>query len=158
MEDRRLLPSSGAIAETHPVDDYYRWAREQAALIRAGRFDEVDLENVAEEIEDVGKSEIRAFRSNVESILVHLLKWHYQPQRRSRSWELSIIEHRNRVDETLLDSASIVAHWDEVVAKSYRLARVRAARETGIPLRGLPERCPYDRIEIMEGDYTLDAS
>ena len=152
MDERLLLNSS---PETR-VEDYYRWAFEQAALIRAGRFAEIDVSNVAEEIEDVGKSELRAFRSNLESILVHMLKWNYQAERRSRSWELSIFEHRNRVHETLLDSASLTSEWDEVLTRAYRSARLRAARETNLPLRNLPEICPYDQSEIMEGDYFLE--
>ncbi len=155
MDDRLLLAPS---KENVGVDDYYRWALEQAALIRAGRFSEVDIVNVAEEIEDVGKSELRAFRSNLESILVHMLKWNYQAERRTCSWELSIFEHRNRVHETLLDSASMGAEWDNVLTRAYRLARCRAARETNLPLRNFPQNCPYDRSEIMEADYILEAS
>ena len=78
MDETLLI---GPVREKLGVDDYYRWALEQAALIRAGRFSEVDIVNVAEEIEDVGKSELRAFRSNLEAILVHMLKWNYQAER-----------------------------------------------------------------------------
>lgn len=156
MDERFLSNTAVMIEPKEAPRDYYRWAKEQAALIRAGRFAEVDIENVAEEIDDVAKSEMRAFRSNIESILVHVLKWQYQPTRRCRSWELSIIEHRHRVDETILDSASIAAQWDEVVGRAYRLARLRAARETGMPLLNLPEECPYDRKEILEGVYSLE--
>lgn len=155
MDERHLLDPS---TELVGVDDYYRWALEQAALIRAGRFSEVDIANVAEEIEDVGKSELRAFRSNLESILVHMLKWNYQAERRTRSWELSIFEHRNRVHEVLLDSASVAAKWDEVMKRAYRLARYRAARETTLPLRNFPQDCPYDQSEIMEAEYSLEES
>ncbi len=143
------------VREKLGVDDYYRWALEQAALIRAGRFSEVDIVNVAEEIEDVGKSELRAFRSNLEAILVHMLKWNYQAERRTRSWELSIFEHRRRVQEALMDSASLAAKWDEVLLRGYVLARLRAARETNFPMRNLPQDCPYDKAEIMEAEYTI---
>lgn len=158
--DERPAPSaalsSGRTAgEAGAITDYYRWALEQAALIRARRFDEIDLVNVAEEIEDVGKSEFRSLRSNLESILVHLLKWQYQPERRSRSWELSIDEHRRRVVEGLHDSASMAVRWDEAVSNAYAIARPRAAREAGLVLRHLPAECPYDRHEIMEADYSL---
>ena len=125
-------------AELVGVDDCYRWALEQAALIRAGRFSDIDIVNVAEEIEDVGKSELRAFRSNLESILVQMLKWNYQAERRTRSWKLSIFEHRNRVHEVLMDSASMAAKWDEVLKRAYLLARSRAARETTLPSRNFP--------------------
>ena len=98
LKDARATPAapSGQPIELPRIDDYYKWSIEQAAYIRAGRFDLVDLLNVADEIESVGKSEARELRSNLEIVLIHLLKWDQQPQRRGRSWALSIAEHRAR--------------------------------------------------------------
>ena len=89
------IPEASNPAEQ--IDDYVKWAFEQAALIKAGRFDQVDILNVAEEIEDVGKSEIRAFESHLEVVLIHMLKWDFQPAKRSRSWDASIFSNRHRI-------------------------------------------------------------
>jgi Domain of unknown function DUF29 len=147
-----------AAAAVPRVSDYYAWSREQAAHLRAGRFDQVDLLNVADEIEDVGKSEKRELRSNLENVLVHILKWEHQPQRRGRSWALSIAEHRRRVLDNLADNPSLAGDWDEMVSSACKLARLRAARETNLSLDRLADECPYDRQAIMDAVFEIDES
>jgi hypothetical protein len=139
-----------------PIDDYYKWGYEQAAHIRAGRFDLVDILNVADEIENVAKNELRSMRSNVEVILLHLLKWEFQPSKRSKSWSHSIGEHRERVLVDLADSATMASKWDETVAKAYRPARLRAAREAKLDVRLLPLECPFSREQVMQTPFDID--
>ena len=149
-------PSEEAGAALPRIDDTYRWAFEQAAHLRAGRFDRVDVLNVADEIESVGKSEFRSFASDLEIVLLHMLKWDGQPSRRSRSWVYSTLEHRRRVAEDLEDSPSLESREVEAVRRAYAYARLRASRETGRKLDLFPAECPYTWQQIMEAPYALD--
>jgi hypothetical protein len=137
-------------------NDLYAWSQEQAQLLRAGRFSEVDALNVAEEILDVGRNEYDKLESALVVLLMHLLKWDYQPERRSRSWEATILEQRARVGRQLRDNPSLKARLDEAVRDGYRLGRLRAFGETGMDLNVFPEACPYDWDAIMS--RALDAS
>ncbi|MBP1203881.1 hypothetical protein JOD97_001895 [Duganella sp. 1411] len=85
-------------------DDVVAWAEQQASLIRARQWSQLDIDNIAEEIEDVGKSDQRALRSHLLILLVHLLKWAYQPSRRSTSWRGTIGTQRTAIDEAVEDS------------------------------------------------------
>ena len=138
------------------IDDYHAWAFEQADYLRKGRFDLLDLPNVIDEIEAVGRSEFRSFKSNIEIVLVHLLKWDYQTAKRGLSWENSIGEHRDRIRDDLEDSASMERKRDEAVAAAYRLARRKASRETRLPVKTFPEACPYSWEQIMDAPYELN--
>ncbi len=149
-------PGISTGAELPRIDDTYRWAFEQAAHLRAGRFDQVDIMNVADEIESVGKSEFRSFASGLEVILIHMLKWDHQPSKRSRSWILSILEHRRRVREDLDDNPSLKSREAEAIQRAYGTARLRASRETKQRLDVFPEECAYGWEQIMEAPYALD--
>jgi hypothetical protein len=133
--------------------DVVAWANEQARLIRAGRFDLLDLENIAEEIEDVGKSEQRELASRMAVLLSHLLKWQYQPDRRGASWSRTIKEQRrgvlNRLDETpsLKGKLNENKWWDSVWSD----ALAQATEETGIDT--LPAFCPWAVDEVLGPDW-----
>ncbi len=137
------------------IDDYYAWAFEQASSLRAGRFDLIDLPNVIDEIEAVGRAEFHSFRSNIKIVLTHFLKWDFQPDKRSRSRENSIGEHRDRIDEDLRDSPSMMGKRDDAVETAYGLARRKASRETRMTLSSFPETCPYSWEHIMSASYKL---
>jgi len=130
--------------------DLYSWAIEQAALLRAGRLDQVDALNIAEEIDDVGNEQYDKLESAVGIILLHLLKWDHQPKRRSRSWWLSIRVQRNNVHKVLRKNPGLKPHIDEAISESYRNARLEAAVETGLDEEAFPSRCSYSWDEIME--------
>ncbi len=129
--------------------DVVAWASEQARLIRAGRFDLLDLEHIAEEIEDVGKSEQRELANRMAVLLAHLLKWQYQPDRQGNSWARTIKEQRkgvlSRLDETpsLKSKLTETKWWDGVWAD----AVAQATDETGIDT--LPEVCPWSEAEVL---------
>jgi hypothetical protein len=133
--------------------DLHAWAIEQARLLRDGRFDLIDVENIAEEILDVAKTEYRVLESALRVLLTHMLKWDHQPERRSRSWENTIAEHRNRVRDQLADNPSLRSRQDEAVQRAYRDARLRASSETGMDVERFPEVCPYDWDAIMEREF-----
>lgn len=130
-------------------NDVVAWASEQARLIRAGRFDLLDLEHIAEEIEDVGKSEQRELANRMAVLLAHLLKWKFQPERQSSSWARTIKEQRkgvlSRLEETpsLKNKLDEPRWWDAVWAD----AVAQATEETGIDT--LPEVCPWSEAEVL---------
>lgn len=133
--------------------DVVAWASEQARLIRAGRFDLLDLEHIAEEIEDVGKSEQRELANRMAVLLAHLLKWQFQPDRQGSSWARTIKEQRKgvirRLDETPSLKAKLVdsSWWDSVWSD----AVAQASEETGIDT--LPEVCPWAEAEILGEEW-----
>ncbi len=132
--------------------DFYQWTQQQAALLRQGRLSAVDIENIAEEIESMGKSDRRSVESHLFIIIAHLLKWKYQPQRRGKSWRLSIRNGRRDVERLLRDSPSLKRQLNDLAIGEYPGARNEAADETGLPLATFPESCPFT-IEEITGDY-----
>lgn len=129
--------------------DFYKWTNHQANLLRTGKLSEADIEHIAEEIESMGRSEKRELISRLRILLVHLLKWEYQPSRRSKSWKLTIKEQRMMIEDHLEDNPSLKAILDEVVLKAYRLARTKSASETGMEEESFPEQCPYRFADIV---------
>lgn len=123
--------------------DLYTWSQVQAALLRERKFDQIDLEHIAEEIEDMGKSAQRALESYLEALLMHLLKWVYQPSFRGRSWRLTIVEQRKRLDKHLRENPGLKSRLDASIADAYDCARFGAEKETGLPLGACPEQCPW---------------
>ncbi|TGE02741.1 DUF29 domain-containing protein [Methylobacterium nonmethylotrophicum] len=129
---------------------------EQAAALRAGNLSVIDRENLAEEIESLGRSELKSLVSAWRVVLLHMLKVDYQPERRTRSWALSIRDQRDEAADVLTDSPGLKSRLDEAMARAYRGARLDAARETGLPLQTFPETCPYTRDEMITRDYPID--
>ncbi len=134
-------------------DDFALWSAEQAALIRAGKFDGVDLENVAEEIASLGRSERHQIASRLAVLLHHLLKWQFQPENRSNSWLATMLGQRDAINALIADSPSLAPHPAKVLERSYRVARLDASGETGLPLAAFPETCPYAIEQILDLDF-----
>lgn len=132
--------------------DIVSWANEQARLLRAGRYDMLDIEHIAEELEDVGKSEQRELANRMAVLLAHLVKWQYQPERQGKSWALTIRNQRKAIAIRLEDTPSLRGKladtrwwqgvWDDATAQ--------AAQETG--LADFPEVCPWTADEVL-GDF-----
>ena len=134
--------------------DFYTWTQEQAMLLKQGRFNEVDLKHLVEEIEDMGKSEKRALESYIENLLMHLLKWKYQPYYVGRrSWELTIIEQRKRLYWHLNENPGLKSKLPEAIERSYELARSGAEKETGIPLSHYPDLCPWSYDQFTNPEF-----
>lgn len=134
-------------------EDFALWAAEQGALIRAGKLDRVDLENVAEEIETLGRSERHEIQSRLTVILVHLLKWEHQPEASSNSWAASIIEARDRIAQLIEESPSLRPFPATRLAIAYRPAPTAASGETGLPLDRFPKQCPYSIEQVLDDDF-----
>ena len=141
---------------TRYEEDYYTWIQEQVALLRAGRVDEVDAENVAEELSDMGKSEFRSLVSGIAVLTQHLLKWDYQSERRSRSWAITVRNQRRHILDDLGDSPGLKGRLDEAIARGYADGRDRALDETGLAESDLPIICPYTFDEMMTREIVVE--
>ena len=119
--------------------DYYGWTQQTAQLIRHGNFTDIDLEHLAEELEDMGAYKERELENRLGILLAHLLKWRYQPERRGSSWRLTIKEQRQRILRILRRNPSLKAHLDETCRDAYSDAILIAARETGLPETLFPQ-------------------
>jgi hypothetical protein len=134
---------------TRYEDDLYRWAQETAQAIRERRFDEIDIEHVADEVLDVGKSDLRALRSQIERILLHLMKIRYQPNKETRSWTLTIEEARARAEQSFEESPSFRRMIDDLLPKAYRTARLQTIRQTGLAPDVFPPECPFSVDDVL---------
>lgn len=133
--------------------DFYAWANEQAALLRAGKLTAADIEHIAEEIESMGRSEKRELVSRLEVLLLHLLKWQFQPERRGTSWEVSISNSRDQLTDHLDDNPSLKAKLPEAVETAYRRARRDARAETGLSQSTFPATCPWAFEQMMDEGF-----
>jgi hypothetical protein len=133
--------------------DVLAWAHEQAALMRSGQLAALDIEHLAEELETMGASQRRELKNRLAVLLQHLLKWRFQPDHRSRSWEATLLEQRSAIEDALLDSPSLRTALPECFAKAYPLAVRFAAKETGIPERLFPTDCPFDLALVLTEDW-----
>ena len=129
--------------------DLYGWAAQQAGLLREGRLSEIDAPNIAEELDDVGNEQYDKLESALTVLLMHLLKWDHQPEKRSRSWENTIREQRRRIGRVLKKNPGLRPLRDEAVREGYLDARDRASTETDMDVDRFPETCPYAWDEIV---------
>jgi hypothetical protein len=133
--------------------DFFAWANEQAALLRDGRLSAADVEHIAEEIASMGRSEKRELVNRLAVLLLHLLKWEFQPGLRGNSWRLTIKEQRYRLADHLADNPSLRAIVAEAIVNAYRLALVEAERETGLAEATFPAACPWTFPQITAEDF-----
>lgn len=145
-------------AGTAYEDDFYTWTQEQGARLRAGDIAGLDLENLAEEIEPLGRSEFSSLVSAWRVILLHMLRWDHQPERRTRSWALSIAAQRAEAAYVLKDNPGLKGRLEEALERAYHGARIGAAKETRLSLRRFPERCPYTRDEMLTRPFPDDTT
>lgn len=138
-------------------DDFYGWCLEQAALVRAGRLGELDRENVAEELESLGSEQAYALRSACRVLLIHLLKWRYQPSKRSRSWAGTIVRERGNAAERLAGNRGLEQHRRRLFVEAYGRARREAAAETGLRLSAFPTECPFTFEQALDDEFWPEA-
>ncbi|TAN66795.1 MAG: DUF29 domain-containing protein [Methylobacter sp.] len=135
--------------------DIVAWANEQAWLVRNKKFELLDIEHIAEEIEDVGKSEQRELASRMAVLLCHLLKWQYQPARQGASWQATIRTQRERIKHRLKRTPSLKSCLKdpEWWADAWGDARDAAEKETGISYEKFPEQCPWTEENILSDNW-----
>jgi hypothetical protein len=138
------------------AQDFYQWTQATAALILTAQWQEIDLGHLTEELNDVGVSQYHAVSGDLYQVLLHLLKWQYQPERRRQghSWRDSIAEHRDRIDRLCTRSPSLRGHLPAMLNEEYPRARRRASIQTRLPLTTFPETCPWNDVnQVLDVDF-----
>ena len=136
--------------------DFYGWAKEQSALLRAGRLAAADVDHIAQEIESMGKGEKRELISRLTVLLLHLLKWQYQPSLRGPSWRATIRIQRRDLAGHMDDNPSLKAVLPEAVERAYGNAVIEASAETGRPESAFPPQCPFAFERAMDSEFWPD--
>ena len=133
--------------------DFYQWSLEQARLLRSGDWKSVDVEHLAEEIEDMGKGVRREWESRLKVLIVHLLKWVFQPEPRGMSWQLAIQEQRDQLHELLADNPSLKNQMTASLERTYPRAVKRTALETSLIEETFPTECPFRLEDILNESF-----
>src|SRR5438067_1791329 len=133
--------------------DFYAWAMENAALLRAERLSEIDIEHIAEEIETLGRSIKRSLSRRLEVLLSHLLKWEYQDAYRNPSWRYTIKKQRRAIADLLEENPSLKHGIEEILTKAYEHAREAAADETELKISTFKEACPFSLEQVLDKDF-----
>jgi Domain of unknown function DUF29 len=133
--------------------DYFRWLEVTVAQLRDRDLTRVDWAHLIEELEDMGRSEKRGLESNLVVLLLHLLKWQFQPEMRSGSWAGSIAEHRRRIRKSLQDSPSLLQYLETIGEECYQDARQQAHLETGLAIAVFPQDCPYAIEPLLDPNF-----
>jgi len=137
--------------------DFYGWTQQQANILKTGDFASLDLDNLIDEIESMGKSEQRELESRLEVLLIHLLKWQFQSDFRGRSWQATIKEQRKRIADHLKKNPSLKSHLPEVYKGTYDYAMLGAVKETGMAESTFPILCPWTFNQIMDANFWPDS-
>ncbi len=140
-------------AATIYQQDFLVWLQQQVGLLQQGRLAELDVHNLVEELESMGISQHHQLLNRLRVLLMHLLKWQFQPSHRSGSWKGTIVEQRERLWQLLKTSPSLKAKMADKVTESYHGAIKRAAAETGLPDSTFPKVCPYTLEQILDEDF-----
>jgi hypothetical protein len=139
------------LAKTLYETDFAEWSVRTAALIRAGRFSEIDTESVAEEIEDLSKSQQSAIWSHLSRLLLHKIKQIIQPERDCASWQVSIASSRQSIQRLIKISPSLQPYIQQILQETYKQALEIALIETGLEHAAVPEQCPWDLDTLLQG-------
>jgi len=137
---------------THETD-FYSWTQEQAALLKQGRYLEMDHEHLIEELESMGASERRELVNRLAVLLAHLLKWQYQPERRGNSWRLIVEEQQRKVGRVLRQNPGLKPTIGESIEDAYGDALLIAARETGLNENTFAKERPWTVAQVLESEF-----
>ena len=149
MGAKTLKPAAANLYD----EDFAVWTAETARLLRAGRFDEVDIEHVAEEIEDMGKRDKRELHSRLTVLILHLLKWKWQLEKQTRGWQSTLLTQMAELDRLLEDSPSLRRAIDAAVAKVYPAVLKSVVLETGLSASTFPSECPFSPEQILDREF-----
>jgi hypothetical protein len=136
--------------------DYALWLQSAIAQLQAGRLSEVDQNHLIEELEDMGRRQKNALKSNLRVVLLHLLKYQHQPSNCSNSWKATLREHRLRIDDELADSPSLKRYLVDIFETCYQQARNLAADETGLDLETFSPSSPFTVENVVDIEYLPD--
>ena len=135
--------------------DFYRWTVEQSQLLALGKLDGLDLVNLVEEIESLGRQERSELENRLAILLGHLLKWELQPELRGKSWRLTIREQRLQIQKLLRKNPSLKPYLSAAIADGYELALVLVEKETLLEAQDLPQECPYSIEQILDRNFPV---
>jgi len=147
----RAKDSSGSAADHQR--DLYSWLVEQARLVRDGRWQAIDQDNLAKEIEGLAQRQFDRLEHAVHGLLTHLLKWDHPAIRRSRGRVQSVQSHRQAVADVLVRNPGLASRLPEAIAHCYRKARAEAASDVGLDENSFPAKCPYEWNEIVAREF-----
>jgi ribosomal protein L29 len=133
--------------------DFYAWTQEQAKLLQQGTWSRLDIPNLVEEINSLGKQERQELENRLGVLLGHLLKWEFQSSHRSRSWFATIREQRRRISRLIERSPSLQPYLPEAVENAYQDALDLAVRETLLSYKNFPPDCPYQLEQILDFSF-----
>ena len=133
--------------------DFAAWTAEQARRLRGLKPTGLDWENLAEEMDSLGRSDKRAIGSALKVVLEHLLKWQFQPDKRSTSWSDSLEEHRDRISRILEDSPSLATLPQEILKREYQRARRKVLRDTRLSAKSIPSTCPFTVEQALDPNF-----
>ncbi len=153
MQLPNITPNAGTSAPSLYETDFYAWCQEQAALLQDRQWNQLDLKNLIEEIESLGKQQRQELRNRLSVLIGHLLKWEYQSKRRSHSWLATLRIQRLDIAELLQDNPSLKPYLEEALSKAYLRGLELAVRETDMPKLTFPSQCPYSLAEILDGAF-----
>lgn len=136
--------------------DFYAWTQRQIELIKAEQWKQVDIQNLVEEIESLGRQERQELRNRLGVLLGHLLKWYDQPEARSRSWTGTIREQRYRIVRLLKENPSLKPYLPEAIEWAYPLALIVVEQDTPLNLQELPQSCPFAEVQIFDEPTELE--
>ena len=135
--------------------DFYSWAIAQAECLRLGKFDGLDLENLAEEIESLGNQQRSELENRLAVLLGHLLKWDLQPDLRGKSWRSTIREQRRQIQKLITKNPSLKSYVNEAISEGYESALDLVVRETPLDYADLPQICPYAIAQIFDPNFPI---
>ncbi|BBC23144.1 DUF29 domain-containing protein [Pseudanabaena sp. ABRG5-3] len=136
--------------------DFYGWTMQQSKLLTLGKLDGLDVANLIEEIESLGKQKQQELSNRLGVLIGHLLKWQYQPQKRSRSWQVTIQLQREEIQDLLADNPSLKSYLDKALFKGFRLGLALVLSETPIKKNVLPNECPYSLDQLLDLSFPDD--
>jgi len=172
VRDWRMFAATAAIQYTRRIEggysmnttptqlydtDFYGWVQQQANTLRTGNLAGLDVENLIEEIESMGRNEKRELENRLRLLLIHLLKWQHQPNFRSKSWQMTIKEQRRQVAKHLRENPSLTATLTETYKETYGFAVLGAAKETGMDESVFPTECAWTFDQAMDDGFWPDA-
>jgi hypothetical protein len=134
-------------------EDFYAWTMEQARLLRSGELSQLDIENIAEELESMGRRDRHEIESRLEVLLMHLLKWQIQVKMRSPGWAGTIREQRRRIAKLVRESPSLRPVVSQLIPEAYAEAREKASEETGLAETAFPTECPFTPEQVLVLDF-----
>lgn len=134
-------------------EDFLAWTERTAALLRSARFAAIDVDHLAEEVEDMGKRDLREANSRLRVLLVHLLKWRHQPRKRSASWRSTIVTQRQEIADLLEQSPSLRVKLSAGLGSTYQNAVARAAAQTGIEATAFDGDCPWTLKRVLDPGF-----